>query len=203
MSNNYVVYVHINKTNGKRYYGITCQKIETRWRGGKGYCYKGKTYFSNAINKYGWDGFDHILIARNLTEDEAKWLEVEMIATHNTTNSKYGYNMTPGGDSANGLKGETHPNYGKHLSEETKCKISKSHKGKGKSKDAANAKSVICITTRRVFYTAKDAANYNSLDNSTIAKCCRGKRHYHGKLDGQPLIWKFINYKHNRTYRIA
>lgn len=202
MSNNYTVYVHINKTNGKRYYGITCQKIETRWRGGKGYCYKGKTYFSNAIKKYGWDGFEHIIIACNLTEDEAKWLEVEMIAVHNTTNPKFGYNMTIGGDSANGLKGETHPNYGKHLSEETRAKISESRKDKY-GKNASNIKPVICITTKRVFYTIKDAANYYSLDNSTIAKCCRGKRKSCGKLNEQPLKWKFLNYKHNKTYRVA
>ena len=37
MKNNYKVYVHINKVNGKRYYGVTCQKVNRRWKNGKGY----------------------------------------------------------------------------------------------------------------------------------------------------------------------
>ena len=58
---NYKVYVHISP-NGKRYYGITKQEIEKRWRNGKGY--SNNDHFTNAINYYGWDNFDHIVIAR-------------------------------------------------------------------------------------------------------------------------------------------
>ena len=90
MNRNYVVYVHINKVNGKRYYGITSQTPKQRWKNGKGYK---NQHFTNSISKYGWDGFDHIIIARDLTEDEAKWLEVEMIAAHNTNDKRYGYNF--------------------------------------------------------------------------------------------------------------
>ena len=68
MDRKYVVYVHINKINGKRYYGITSMKEKTRWHNGRGY----KTqHFARAIDKYGWEGFDHVVIARGLTEDEA------------------------------------------------------------------------------------------------------------------------------------
>ena len=63
--NNYKVYIHINTTNGKRYYGITCQEVEKRWKNGKGY-YKNK-YFTKAINKYGWDNFEHIVKDKGLT----------------------------------------------------------------------------------------------------------------------------------------
>lgn len=209
MSNNYVVYVHINKTNGKRYYGITSMKPKERWHNGKGY----KTqYFARAINKYGWDGFDHIVIARNLTEDEAKWLEVEMIAMHNTTNPKFGYNRTSGGDGCSrpcseGTKQKLREaNLGKKLSEETKAKISKNNAKTMlgiSTKDNPNSKPVICITTKRVFYSSKDAEAFYSTGHH-IQECCRGRRKSCGKLpDGTKLVWRFINYKHNKTYRVA
>ena len=141
MEINYKVYVHI-APNGKRYYGITKkEKVEKRWgKNGKGY--QGNEHFTRAINKYGWDNFEHIVIARGLTEEEAKWLEIELIREHDTTNPKYGYNITKGGDSnpmdneesrkkmSESLKGENNPNYGKTLSEDTRKKLSEANKGK-------------------------------------------------------------------------
>ena len=131
--NNYKVYVHINKTNGKRYYGITKQKVETRWNNGKRY--KGNDYFTNAINKHGWNNFEHIVIAKGLTEEEAKWLEVELIRELDTTNGNKGYNITKGGDS-NPMDNEesrkkiSESLKGKKLTGETRKKISKSLKGR-------------------------------------------------------------------------
>lgn len=181
--NNYVVYVHINRTNGKRYYGITSIKPEQRWKNGRGYKAQ---HFARAIDKYSWDGFDHIIIARNLTEDEAKWLEVEMIAAHNTTDKRYGYNMTSGGDGCS-----------KPCSEETKAKIRL-----GNKYNPDLSKPVICITTNKLFYSIKGAQTYYNTGHH-IQECCKGTRKSCGKFNGQPLKWKFINYKHNKTYRVA
>lgn len=60
----YSVYIHQNLTNGKRYVGITCKKPERRW-GYQGAGYKSQTYFWKAIQKYGWDNFDHEVFASN------------------------------------------------------------------------------------------------------------------------------------------
>jgi group I intron endonuclease len=132
----YYVYKHTNKTNGKVYIGITCLSPKKRWKNGKGY--SDNKHFTNAINKYGWDGFDHLVLVRGLTEEEAKWLEIQLITVHNSTNREKGYNISPGGDTVSeetrqkisaANKGENNFMYGKHHTEETRKKIGESQKG--------------------------------------------------------------------------
>lgn len=97
----YCVYVHTNKTNGMKYVGITSQKPETRWLSGYGY-YK-QPHFWRAIQKYGWDGFKHTVVASGLTHEEAGKMEAELIAKYQTTDNTKGYNKSTGGES--GAKG--------------------------------------------------------------------------------------------------
>ena len=146
MNKKWKLYVHISP-NGKRYYGITSQKPEKRWQNGNGY--KSNKYFWNAIKKYGWDNFMHEILFDNLTKEEVKLLEKIYITLYDTTNKNKGYNITKGGESANGLKhteewrknmsekmkGENSPFYGKHLSKEHKRKIGESHRGKHLSEE--------------------------------------------------------------------
>lgn len=96
----FVVYCHTNKINNKRYIGITCQNPEVRW-GPNGNNYKqSQPYFASAIRKYGWDNFNHEILAEGLTAKEANDKEIELIALYNTyvgdTNCQ-GYNLTRGG----------------------------------------------------------------------------------------------------------
>lgn len=67
----FCVYKHTNRINGKVYIGITSQKVQERW-GSQGQKYKGSTYFYHAIQKYGWDNFDHEILFTNLTQAEAE-----------------------------------------------------------------------------------------------------------------------------------
>lgn len=94
------VYVHINKTNGKRYVGITSQKPEYRWNYGK--AYMNNHHFTAAIQKYGWDGFEHIVLHDLLSEEDAKAKEQEPISLWRTQDNKYGYNTTAGGEGTTG-----------------------------------------------------------------------------------------------------
>ena len=136
----YTVYMHKNKINGKVYIGITGQKPNVRWNNGTGY--RG-TYFANAINKYGWENFEHIILFSNLTKDEACQKEIELIKEHSSTDCRFGYNLAIGGEINCGYhlseetkeklseinRGEKHPQYRKPKSDETKRKISEAMKG--------------------------------------------------------------------------
>lgn len=95
----FCVYLHKNKINEKVYVGITSQNIEKRWKNGKGY--STQNYFYSAIQKYGWDSFEHIVLFINLTEKEAKYLEMLYVTIFRSNNVNFGYNMTQGGDSVN------------------------------------------------------------------------------------------------------
>ena len=89
----YYLYCHTNKINGKKYIGISIQKPSRRWKNGKGYkgCYK----FQKAIDKYGWENFEHEILFDNLTKQEASKLEQEYISKYDTVNN--GYNILKGG----------------------------------------------------------------------------------------------------------
>jgi group I intron endonuclease len=156
--NTYVVYAHTSPS-GKRYIGVTRNTLKKRW-GNNGQGYKRDPAFYNAILKYGWDNIKHEVVAYGLTENEAKAMEIKLIALNKTQDSNFGYNLTPGGDGRSGFTpseqtrvkmsmahkgmrcglGYKHTENAKakirearkgaSLSEETKLKISESHKGK-------------------------------------------------------------------------
>lgn len=135
------VYMHVNKINDKKYIGVTGRLPHQRW-GHEGNHYRREPVFYGAIKKYGWDGFEHVIVADNLTEQDAKQLEIELIALYKTncfryTNPKYGYNCTDGGDGKLGyvVSEETRQKLrasrlGKKLPPETRTKISESNKGR-------------------------------------------------------------------------
>ena len=119
----YWVYVHVCP-NGKRYVGVTtASKPERRWgRNGEGY--KGQV-FGKAVRKYGWSSIKHE--AWELTcESEMYYAEKYLIAYYNTTDNKFGYNHSTGGEkSALGCKHSEE--YRKHMSEAAKKVQKKVH----------------------------------------------------------------------------
>lgn len=123
MKENYKIYMHINKTNGKVYIGVTKKSLNDRWRNGKAYDHCPR--FDGAINKYSWDNFEHVVLYEGLTYDEANMLEQEMIAKYNSTDPKYGYNICSGG----------YINRGRKLTDEQKQNISEGRKGKMTKED--------------------------------------------------------------------
>ena len=193
----YVVYTHISPNN-KRYIGITSLNPNKRWKNGKGY--KTQPYFWRAINKYGWDNFEHIIIAKRLDEETAKWLEIELIREWNTTNKKYGYNQTLGGDGVNGYKhteerlekiskatsGEKNPMCGNHHTEKTKEKMSEKKKDIYNGKNNPNAKKVMCVELEITFDTINEAAAFVNRSQNAISQVLKSG----GKSGG--YHWKYV-----------
>lgn len=135
----YTVYQHINKTNGKIYIGITMQNPKQRW-GNNGCNYKSSPYFYSAIQKYGWDNFEHNILFQELNKEEACLKEQELIKRYNSMDKDFGYNSTSGGETfilneetkqkiSQALMGNQN-GVGHPCSEEKKKKISEAQKGR-------------------------------------------------------------------------
>lgn len=90
-----MVYCHTNKINGKRYVGMTGQNPSSRWSNGTGYV--GCRYFYRAIQKYGWDSFDHEILEDNLSFEDACRAEQRYIAEFHSLYCENGYNIDTGG----------------------------------------------------------------------------------------------------------
>lgn len=185
--NNFTVYMHVNKYNGKRYIGITSMEPTRRWCNGKGY-YKNK-HFADAINKYGWGGFDHLILFSGLDKETACIIEQWLIAEYKTTEKAYGYNLTTGGE------------YFKH-SELSKKLMSQNRKGKGRVKrtpeqiehmkashnGGAKKAPVICLETGKRYESINDAARDTGINKKQISGCCRCVEHYN---TAGGYHWKF------------
>lgn len=149
MSKNYKIYMHKNKINGKIYIGKTKRSLNARWKS-NGEGYKTSPHMWNAIQKYGWDNFEHYLLQDEIeSEEELNRLEKEYIKLYNSTNPNIGYNIDEGGSSSSSLR---YPVYqydlnGMFISE---------------------------------FLSARDAAEQfdGNIDSITkkIQSCCKGKR---------------------------
>ena len=129
----------MNKTNGKVYVGITKRVPEERW-GKNGSNYKSTPHFYSAIQLYGWNSFEHIIIATDLTKEEACQMEIDLIQKYQSNNPEYGYNILDGGQIATmpqivkdklsiALRGNQN-GAGHPCSEEKKKKISDAQKGR-------------------------------------------------------------------------
>lgn len=140
------VYIHSNNINNKVYVGITSATPHERW-GVNGCNYQKKQHpvFAAAIEKYGWDNFEHIIFAEDLTETEAKHMEILLIALYKSNcrrykKPSYGYNMTDGGDGTVGrlCTAETKRKISEansNPSEQTRKKMRNAHLGKRTSDD--------------------------------------------------------------------
>ena len=155
--NNYTVYMHKNKINGKVYIGITSNNPKRRWDCGRGY--KNQILFYRSIQKYSWENFEHIILFENLTKKQAEQKEIELIACYKSNQREYGYNIANGGNCVGSASEETRKKMsermkknnpmknkeivekmrqsqlGKKLSEEHKQKLINANKGRKRTEE--------------------------------------------------------------------
>lgn len=93
MDKKYTVYRYVGPT-GKSYIGCTCQPLDLRANNGNGY--KKCPLFYEDILKYGWDCFkeSRCILEDNLEHDEALSREKYYIKEYNSSDPKYGYNIS-------------------------------------------------------------------------------------------------------------
>lgn len=128
----YIVYMHINKLNGNVYVGITHYSNPNKRWGYSGQKYNHSTKFLNAIRKYGWQNFDHIVLCRT-TKDRAIVMEKTLIFHYKRLGISY--NLADGGEGTECITDKNrkvisermrnnHPMKGKHHTPEAKALIS-------------------------------------------------------------------------------
>lgn len=82
-----IIYVHINKINGKAYVGQTTQELKRRFRKQENNfnSYQNCTVFYDALKKYGWNNFETVLLATSFSQEELDKLEEHFIKFYNST----------------------------------------------------------------------------------------------------------------------
>ena len=233
-----VIYCYTNKINGKRYIGQTINELKDRHRlhmnAARFVSHKrdNETPIHRAMRKYGIENFKlEILIMNCIDYDKLNNYERFYIKRFKSLANQNGYNVSDGGLNGNKFAGKTeeemdewkrrlgetrkgkyagenHPNYGKKLSEETKRKISESHKGKKVIRTKEHIENLrqsllnnpkistkvigIDIITKQehVFPSAKEAER-NGFYKPGILRCCNGEL-----KQSQGIVWfKYDEYE--------
>ena len=136
-----VIYCLTNRLNHKKYIGQTIDYNKRMGEHRRGNNTESR-YIYNAIKKYGWESFEHSVIATATTKQDLDVMERHYIKEYDTMNNDLGYNLTSGGEGGNQFSEESR----KLISDlkqawwdshpEEKERMSKQHKGKKLSQEA-------------------------------------------------------------------
>lgn len=218
----YTVYLHklpieVSGYENDRYYiGTTRQTLQKRWNLGFGY--KTNNSFWADIVRFGWNNFEHEVVAMKLDKEEAGKMERRLIAKYNSIDPGHGYNKTTGGDNlipgvevADSVKEKHAKDFKRRWEDEDfRKKISENshlHTDKYifKGKDNATSQKTILLNTMEVFDCQRDGARAYGVSYSVVSKCCGGKARCGGKhKDLGYLVWmKYEEYKQMDDHEIA
>lgn len=196
MSKTYYIYKITNTLSGKIYIGQTI-KPKRRWYDHRYYAKHNKTnqYIHKAMNKYGINNFTFEIIGEFNSLDEANKSEAEFIHKFNSQNSKFGYNIRPGGRK----KGWRHSEETKTWLSETWLKIHgkdgilaahKSLKGRKLSEEHINS-------IRQANLGNKRLIGYKQPDKTIQKRIATIAKNYGSKVCSVPGCKRTDGYKHD------
>lgn len=186
------IYCIQNKVNGKKYVGRTIDSITSRWgqhiknlNSNKHY----NKYLQNDYNDVGISNFSFNVLNEfnfeniNVLNQVLNDLEIIYINMWGLLDKNKGYNIADGGLNGNPYAGKSQDEMnelqekrlkkikGRKHTEESKNKMSKSHKIRNKGKK------IICIETNIIFINSEDVIEkmFNGQGTSSNIRCnCRG-----------------------------
>jgi group I intron endonuclease len=174
-----LVYLVLNRVNGKKYIGQTIHPFPFRWQQHQYQASKGsRNLIHQAIRKYGIDQFDTSILAEVQTIEELNALEARYIKEHNALVPN-GYNLTTGG-----------LNY--QRSAETKKKMSLAQIGNKKSVGPVSEKH------RR---NLSISATGRVLSEETRKKISEAKKRYAATPEGKLMMSKIAKHKLSPEHR--
>lgn len=237
---NYKVYCLTNLINGKKYVGMTKRTLEAR-SGSRGRNYEECTAIWDAIKEFGWENFSKEILFEGLTFEQACEQEMASIIELNSRFPN-GYNLEGGGKVGKDVAplvrelmqernarwrndpehqeylrrknaGSGNPMYGKHLSDDAKEKLRKSHLGKKHSEESIKkmrenhthyhdsfhpmARSVMQFSLDgeyiKTYPCVKDAQD--ATGSKSIYSCLSQKTNRAGGY-----IWKYVDEKRGEGY---
>jgi len=115
---NGIIYIIVNRVNGKVYVGQTVRGLAVRMNAHKQDCRSGKNRpLYRSVKKYGWASFEVYEVAAVRSQKKLDNLERMWIVVLKSANREFGYNLTWGGEHGS-------------RTEEAKQNLRKSHLGK-------------------------------------------------------------------------
>ena len=179
----YKVYKYIFP-NGKVYIGCTHQDLAERRDSG----YRHNPTLKTAMREFGWRNIQKVVVQDGLDKETAFQLEIATIANLDATDPNKGYNISLGGTAA--FQGRKH-------TEESKRKISESHKGispspesRERMKEAHKAERISVVGTNLngtsvIYESLADAAEAVGGYKTNISRACKSGSPY------KDMMWAF------------
>jgi len=170
MDNRFYVYEHIRLDN------MTCFYVG-KGRDYRAYDKRRNKHHNDIANKH---GYAIVIIADNLSEKEAHWLEKDLIDQYVF---EFGY----------GINIRGYRNYDDECYLTNATWGGEGQSGSNSGIDNWQAKKVICLNNNEIFETITDACKKYNSNPVNVVSCCKHRIKFAGSLNDKHLVWMYYN----------